>query len=75
MRQVNVFCDRQVRKKGKFLENDCDRARVVVLAARNDAGVATERAGYDPNEGRFLGPVAAEQRVNFTRRNAKVGFA
>ena len=44
MWQVNVFCDGQIGKKGKFLENDCDRARVVVLAARhrNDAGVAME---------------------------------
>ena len=77
MRQVNIFCDRQIGKKRKFLENDCDCARVVVLAARhrNDAGVATEGAGHNPDEGRFAGPIAAKQRVNFTLRNAKVGFA
>ena len=44
MGQVNVFSDRKIGKKGQLLENDGDRARVVVLAAGdgNNAGVALE---------------------------------
>ena len=71
---MNVFSNGKIGKKREFLENDCDRAWVVVLAPGDgdDAGVAMERAGDDPDEGRFSGPIAAEKRVYFTLRNAKV---